>query len=81
MINPPSKEKGRHWVNESGDAGSAATAEEWRANTTEHEGSWWVDWISWISEQAPERVPAREPGGGKLAPICDAPGEYVRAKA
>ena len=23
---------------------------------------------------------AREPGGGKLKPICDAPGEYVRIK-
>ena len=48
MINPPSKEKGRHWVNESGDAGSVATAEEWRATATEHEGSWWQDWTNWL---------------------------------
>jgi polyhydroxyalkanoate synthase len=26
-------------------------------------------------------VPAREPGGGKLEPLCDAPGTYVLAKS
>ena len=36
MINPPSKEKGRHWVNEEGDAGDYATAQEWHENATEH---------------------------------------------
>ena len=28
-----------------------------------------------------EQVPAREPGGRKLKPICDAPGEYVTGRA
>lgn len=31
--------------------------------------------------QAPERVKARKPGGRKLKPICDAPGEYVKVRA
>ena len=31
--------------------------------------------------KAPERVPAREPGGGKLQPLCDAPGTYVLTKS
>src|ERR687893_1449536 len=44
MINPPSKEKGRHWVNESGDAGSVATAEEWRGQPTPHQGPSWGGW-------------------------------------
>jgi polyhydroxyalkanoate synthase len=26
-------------------------------------------------------VAAREPGGGKLEPLCDAPGTYVLAKS
>ena len=43
-------------------------------------GSWWPDWIEWIKAQAPQKVPAREPGGGKLKPICDAPGEYVKVR-
>ena len=48
---------------------------------SEHPGSWWPYWFAWVEKQAPERVPAREPGGGKLEPLCDAPGEYVKAKA
>ena len=55
--------------------------EDWIAKAQEHPGSWWPYWFDWVEKQAPERVPAREPGGGKLAPLCDAPGEYVKAKA
>src|SRR5215210_4547898 len=56
MINPPSKEKGRHWVNEGGDAGEVATAEEWRENATQHEGSWWEDWTNWLEPRSGEKV-------------------------
>ena len=34
-----------------------------------------------MTAQAPEKVPARKPGAGKLKPLCDAPGDYVRVKA
>ena len=34
-----------------------------------------------MAAQAPAKVPAREPGGGKLTLLGDAPGEYVRVKA
>src|SRR4051794_11462437 len=47
----------------------------------EHPGSWWPDWQAWIEEQDGKRVPAREIGGGKLAPIEDAPGQYVQVKS
>ena len=39
-----------------------------------------ADWAEWVTAQAPE-VPARKPGDGKLKPLGDAPGEYVRVKA
>ena len=35
----------------------------------------------WVTAQAPEKVPARKPGEGKLKAIGDAPGDYVRIKA
>ena len=44
-------------------------------------GSWWPDWMAWVAAQAPDKVTAREPGGGVLQPLCDAPGEYVRVKS
>ena len=55
--------------------------EEWTAKATAHEGTWWTYWAQWIERQAPERVPARQPGDGKLKPLCDAPGTYVLAKS
>ena len=55
--------------------------DSWLAAAKETPGSWWPDWIEWIAAQAPEKVPARNPGEGKLKAIGDAPGEYVRVKA
>ena len=40
--------------------------EAWVAKAKETPGSWWPDWIEWIAAQAPEKVPARKPGEGKL---------------
>jgi polyhydroxyalkanoate synthase len=37
--------------------------------------------LGWLTAQARAKVPARRPGGGKLKPLADAPGEYVRVKA
>jgi polyhydroxyalkanoate synthase len=80
MINPPSKGKGRHWVNEGGDAGQARTAEEWRSAATEHEGSWWEDWKSWLEPRSGEKVDPPGVGSEEYPPIEDAPGTYVKER-
>jgi hypothetical protein len=55
--------------------------EAWGAAAKETPGSWWPDWAQWITAQAPAKVPAHKPGDGKLKPLEDAPGSYVRVKA
>ena len=77
IINPPEKRKYQYWL------GGPVQGEfdEWCAAAEEIKGSWWPHWIDWYTRQSPEKVPARRPGGGKLEPICDAPGEYVRVRA
>ena len=80
MINPPAKEKGRHWVNEEGDAGDYATAQEWHENATEHEGSWWTDWVAWLNKRSGKKVKPPKMGGDDYEPIEDAPGTYVRER-
>jgi polyhydroxyalkanoate synthase len=77
VINPPEKKKYQYWTgpNPQGD-----DVEAWLAKATEHPGSWWPDWIEWIKTQNPALVPAREPGGGALKPIEDAPGSYVKVR-
>ena len=77
VVNPPVKQKYQYWTG--GKAGSG-TLEDWIAKATEHPGSWWPDWLAWIKEQDDATEPARTPGGGKLKPIEDAPGSYVRVR-
>jgi polyhydroxyalkanoate synthase len=77
VVNPMSKPKYQFWTG----GAPKGKFEDWVAEAQEHPGSWWPYWFAWVEKQNPERVPAREPGGGKLAPLGDAPGEYVKAKA
>ena len=78
MINPPSKGKGKHWVNDEGDAGSFDSAEAWKAGAAEHGGSWWEDWTNWLSERSGEKVDPPGIGSERYPPIEDAPGTYVK---
>ena len=80
MINPPSRGKGRHWVNEAGDAGEAKTAEEWRQGAAQHEGSWWEDWTSWLEPRSGGKVNPPSMGSDEHPPIEDAPGTYVKER-
>jgi len=77
VVNPPDKKKYQYW------SGGKASGEldAWIAKAKEHAGSWWSDWFAWIEKHDPRRVPAREPGGGKLKPIEDAPGRYVKVQS
>ena len=78
VINPPNKNKYQYWTG--GKAGTGSL-EAWLKKATEHPGSWWPDWIEWIKSHDAGEVPAREPGGGKLKPIEDAPGSYVKVRS
>ncbi len=48
---------------------------------TQHPDSWWPLWQRWVAKYAGGEVPARQPGDGKLKPIEDAPGSYVKVRA
>ena len=76
VVNPPYKPKYQYW---SGEKPSGNFA-DWVAKAVETPGSWWPDWLAWLTALAPAKVPARPPGGGTVTPLCDAPGEYVRVK-
>ena len=76
VVNPPGGKYG-HWENEK----NPPTPEEWLATATAYPNSWWPLWERWISQYAGGEVPARHPGDGKLKPIEDAPGSYVKLRA
>jgi polyhydroxyalkanoate synthase subunit PhaC len=77
VINPACKPKYQYWTG----SFPAGSFDDWLKDASEHKGSWWPDWIDWVTAQAHQKVPAREPGSGKFPPLCDAPGEYVRVKS
>jgi polyhydroxyalkanoate synthase len=77
VINPPAKHKYQYWT---GTKPRNADINGWLARAKEHQGSWWPDWLLWITRQSPTEVPARIPGSGALKPIEDAPGSYVKVK-
>jgi len=79
VVNPPALGKYQYWTN----PGPADSLAEFVAGATETKGSWWPDWLNWLSGQDSATVPAnaaRQPGKGKLKAIEDAPGSYVRAR-
>jgi polyhydroxyalkanoate synthase len=77
VINPPDKMKYQYWT---GPKPTSANLERWLGKAKEHAGSWWPDWFAWLRKLDPTEVPAREPGGGVLTPIEDAPGSYVKVR-
>jgi polyhydroxyalkanoate synthase subunit PhaC len=77
VVNPPAANKYQYWTNDE----LPPTVEEWQAGAVEHKGSWWPDWDSWLSKLSGAKVPARQPGDGKLKALEDAPGTYVKVMA
>ena len=77
MVNPPAKKKYQYWT---GPRPVGVDLDNWLAEAEEHPGSWWPHWLAWIKAPRRTEVPAREPGGGKLKPIEDAPGSYVKVR-
>jgi poly(R)-hydroxyalkanoic acid synthase, class I len=77
VINPPDAGKYQFWS----DGPDSPDFETWVAGAKETPGSWWPHWHGWILSHSDETVPARAVGGGKVNPIEDAPGSYVRVRA
>ena len=76
VVNPPGSKYG-HWENDK----NPPTAGEWLATATAVPDSWWPLWERWVSQYSGGEVPARHPGDGKLKPIEDAPGSYVKVRS
>ena len=77
VVNPPGKPKYQYWT---GGKPNGNDLDEWLKSAKEHPGSWWPDWLAWLTSHDDKKVPARTIGGGKMKPIEDAPGSYVKVR-
>ena len=50
--------------------------ESWAAQTPKKDGSWWLEWVSWLEERSGKPVPPPAMGNA----LADAPGTYVHQK-
>ncbi|MFW2831294.1 PHA/PHB synthase family protein [Sphingomonas sp. ID0503] len=79
VVNPPDSGKYQYWTSSE----PADSLEAFIASATETKGSWWPNWLEWLSSGSPKRVSAKKariPGKGELPAIEDAPGRYVRTR-
>jgi polyhydroxyalkanoate synthase len=77
VVNPPAAGKYCHWTNPK----QPKNPEAWLKGARQAKGSWWPAWAEWLAAYGGGRVKARRPGDGKLKPIEDAPGAYVKVQA
>ena len=78
IINPPGG-KGTYWTRETGDS-MVSSPEQWLQSASRHEGSWWPDWVEWLSSRSGRKGAPPQMGGSKYPPLQDAPGTYVMEK-
>ncbi|MEY3182453.1 MAG: hypothetical protein RLZ35_438 [Pseudomonadota bacterium] len=77
VLTPPSNPPKRYYR-----AGSLSATdsnhETWMKALTQIEGSWWLDWVSWLETRCGQKVPAPEKEAFKDYPsLGRAPGRYV----
>jgi polyhydroxyalkanoate synthase len=70
MVNPPGNPKARYHVGDT----TPPDPDEWLRESPRVDGSWWDDWVAWMSERSGERVAPPELPAGEPAP-----GSYVRS--
>ena len=77
LINPPGNPKAHYRVRAAGDK----DGDKWAAKAPQKEGSWWPDWLAWITKRSgPLALAPAALGSLDHRPICDAPGTYVMEK-
>ncbi len=74
ILNPPGNPKSSYFVNEH----YSSDADQWLATAQKRAGSWWEDWLDWLSQRSGEQKDApRTLGNEQYQMGIPAPGTYV----
>lgn len=71
VVNPPLQNKYGYWTNNK----TPKDPEKFLATATFHEGSWWNDWLKWLSKHSGTKIKTEIYHQATLEP---APGSYVK---
>jgi polyhydroxyalkanoate synthase len=78
IVNPPSEYSRR--VFRLNNVSPGLTPEQWLEGSPECQGSWWPDWVSWLTQRSGAQKKARPAGSAKYPQLDPAPGRYVLEK-
>lgn len=84
VINPPAKKRRTYWAYDNNEQPiqNPADPQPWLDGATQHAGSWWPDWTSWLALHSGQRHSALpELGNAVHKSIEPAPGRYVKVRA
>jgi polyhydroxyalkanoate synthase len=74
FVNPAAKSRYDYWEGPP----TSHDPDQWLTAATEHHGSWWPQWIEWLTAHSgPEKKPPSALGNRKYPPLGPAPGTYV----
>ncbi len=74
FVNPAAKSRYDYWEGPP----TSGDPDQWLAGATEHHGSWWPQWLEWLTARSgPEKAPSSALGNKKYPPLGPAPGTYV----
>ena len=74
IVNPPGNPKASYRVGDE----KIADPGQWMLTSGTEQGSWWDDYVGWLTERGgPQKPSPAELGASGLAPLADAPGTYV----
>lgn len=82
VVSPPQRPGRRYRTATRSEGARFVSPDEWLSASAPKEGSWWPVWQAWLAERsgepcAPPPMGAADAG---FAPLCDAPGRYVRER-
>ncbi len=74
VINSPFRKKYSYWINDK----LINSSDEWLKGATEHEGSWWNHWVTWLTERSGKKIDAIDYKAVKFIEM--APGSFVKQR-
>ncbi len=79
IVSEPGHNGRTYQVQTKGSTGHYDSPDEWAATAPRKDGSWWPEWVAWLTARSGSDVPPPEMGApAKGFPaLCDAPGTYV----
>jgi polyhydroxyalkanoate synthase len=74
FVNPAGKSRYDYWEGRP----ASGDPDEWLAGAAEHHGSWWPQWLEWLTARSGlEKAPGSSLGNREYPPLGPAPGSYV----